>query len=109
MPLIFHGSCDRAIFTIWLEYLLRSLQLSSTNHQKEHLIILDNASIHKSKEIDQLVAQYHMHIVYLPTYIPDFNGIEKACSVLKRKVHYLVNHQKISILNVLKIVFKKRQ
>jgi len=33
-PLIFQGSCDRAIFTTWLEYLLKTLQLSSTNHQK---------------------------------------------------------------------------
>jgi putative transposase len=108
-PLIFQGSCDRKIFTTWLEYLLKSLQLSSTNNQKKHLIILDNASIHKGREIDQLVAQYHVRIAYLPTYSPDFNPIERAWSVLKRKVRYFVDHQKVSIPNALEIVFKKMQ
>ncbi|WP_407409388.1 transposase [Acinetobacter sp.] len=40
---------------------------------KKHLIILDHASIHKGKEIDQLVAQCHVRIAYLPTYSPNFN------------------------------------
>ena len=47
MPLVFQGTCNRRIFTGWLEDLLTDLA-----QNKKYLLILDNASIHKGKEIE---------------------------------------------------------
>ena len=71
-PLVFQGSCDQSIFVCWLEYLLQGLQHQDMQ-TKKYLLILDNASIHKGKVIDDLAAQYQTRIVYLPAYSPDLN------------------------------------
>ena len=57
---------------------------------KSYLLILDNASIHKGRVIDDLTARYQTRIVYLRAYSPDLNPIEKAWSVLKSKVRHMV-------------------
>jgi putative transposase len=90
-PLVFQGSCDRKLFTGWLDYLFQNLPKS------RYLSILDNASIHKGKEIKQLAERHNVRIAYLPTYSPDLNPIEQAWSVLKMKVRNLVSQQNISI------------
>lgn len=70
---------------------------------KNSVLLLDNASIHKSRELEDLVhARYAtsysssdpsvpipltissgMHLLYLPPYSPDFNPIEEAFSAMK--------------------------
>lgn len=65
--MVFQGSCDRTLFTGWLDYLFQNLPRS------RHLLILDNASIHKGKEIEQLAETYNVRIAYLPAYSPDLN------------------------------------
>ena len=47
------------------------------------MLILDNASIHKGRVIDDLAARYQIRIVYLPAYSPDLNPIEKSFSKVK--------------------------
>ncbi|TCM69058.1 DDE superfamily endonuclease, partial [Acinetobacter calcoaceticus] len=72
----------------------------------KHLLILDNASIHKGKEIDELVARYNCRIMYLPAYSPDLNPIEKAWSVLKSKVKNMATQLEKTIDEALDLVFK---
>lgn len=67
-PLIFQGSCDRRTFAGWLEYLLKGLAKDKNGQYQKHLLILDNASIHKGEEIDQLALQYNARLMYLPAY-----------------------------------------
>ncbi len=47
------------------------------------VIILDNATFHKSIYIEELVAKQECEIWYLPPYSPDFNKIERWWFVLK--------------------------
>lgn len=101
-PCVFAGHCDRQLFTQWLEYLLQQLP-----KDKKHLLILDNASIHKSQEIKQLVKQYHCEIRYLPAYSPDYNPIEKAWSVLKSKIRHYVAQFNLSINDAIDLSFKE--
>lgn len=85
-PLVFQGSCDRAMFTGWLSYLLENLAKNNQDQRKRHLLILDNASIHKNGDIEKLAKDFNCRIMYLPAYSPYLNPIEKAWSVLKSKV-----------------------
>lgn len=48
------------------------------------VIILDNASFHKSDEIIELAREYGCQIIFLPPYSPDLNPIEKVWANLKR-------------------------
>ena len=107
MPLVFQGSCNRRIFTGWLEYLLADLAQNECESKKKYLLILDNASIHKGKEIEELASRYNTRVFYLPAYSPDFNPIEKAWSVLKRKVRQIVTQQDKSVDEALDIAFKE--
>ena len=76
-PLTFEGSCNRDLFEIWLEQcLLPQLQPGD-------VIVIDNASFHRSQYITELVAEARCEIWYLPTYSPDLNKIERWWFVLK--------------------------
>jgi len=44
---------------------------------------MDNCSIHKGKEVEQLIQAAGAHLVYLPPYSPDFSPIENVLSKVK--------------------------
>ena len=47
------------------------------------VLVIDNASIHKVEGIHEMVEEWGMHLLYLPTYSPDFNPIKLAFSSIK--------------------------
>jgi transposase len=47
------------------------------------VLVVDNAAIHKVAGICELIEGHGAHLVYLPTYSPDFNPIELAFSSIK--------------------------
>ena len=64
-PMCFAGTCDTALFNGWLkEVLLPSLEPGQ-------VIILDNASIHKSKKSQDIVSSAGCKLLFLPPYSPD--------------------------------------
>lgn len=76
-PMTFAGSCNRDLFELWLEQcLLPQLQPGT-------VIIIDNASFHRSQTIDAIVAEAECELLYLPPYSPDLNKIESWWFVLK--------------------------
>ncbi|MBE9041497.1 IS630 family transposase [Oscillatoriales cyanobacterium LEGE 11467] len=50
---------------------------------KGAVVVMDNCSIHKSAQIEALVAAVGARIIYLPTYSPDFSPIENCWSKIK--------------------------
>lgn len=83
-PMCFEGTCDTDLFNIWLKQeLLPSLTPG-------HVLILDNASFHKSATTRKLVESYGCEIVFLPPYSPDLNPIEKCWANMKIKVRELL-------------------
>ena len=49
------------------------------------VVVMDNISFHKSKEVYELATKYDVRIVHTPPYSPQFNPIELVFSMVKRK------------------------
>jgi transposase len=78
-PLLFDGTCDTDVFNEWLSAeLLPRLKCGT-------VIVLDNATFHKSFLTIELVKMAGCKLLFLPPYSPHLNPIEKLWAVIKRK------------------------
>lgn len=83
-PMCFEGTCDTSLFNVWLKEML------IPNLIPGQVLILDNASFHKSAESQKLVESAGCKILFLPPYSPDLNPIEKYWANMKIKVRELL-------------------
>ena len=79
-PFLFEGSCNTAVFETYIQEVL------CPTLRKGQVVIMDNASFHKSKKIKELIEEKECTLVYLPPYSPERNPIENYWGVLKKKV-----------------------
>lgn len=78
----FKGSCNRSLFEGWAEVcFFKELQ-------EGDVVILDNASIHKSAYFVAQVEAKGASVLWLPSYSPDKNPIEKTWAALKKSFRY---------------------
>ena len=54
------------------------------------VILLDNASIHKYKEMKIIIEKLKCKVIYLLAYRPEFAPIEMSFSLLKRDLRKIV-------------------
>ena len=83
-PYEFEGHITGDIFTYWVQHFL------CPDLKPGQTVILDNASFHKSNALEGIVQSAGCDLVYLPTYSPDLNPIEKVWSNLKREIRKVV-------------------
>jgi len=83
-PMCFEGTCDTILFNTWLKEMLIPALTSG------YVLILDNASFHKSIESQKLVESSGCKILFLPPYSPDLNPIEKYWANMKVKIRNLL-------------------
>ena len=70
-PFVFNGSCNTQVFENWVEqFLIKELK-------NNYVVIMDNASFHKSQKTKDLIESVGCKIISLPAYSPDLNPIEK--------------------------------
>ena len=81
-PMLFEGACDALAFNAWLENVLCPILDTS------HVVILDNASFHKSQQTKALIAGCGVSLLFLPPYSPELNPIERDFANIKRKWEY---------------------
>lgn len=55
------------------------------------VLVMDNASSHRNKELIEMCHEADVLLAYLPPYLPDFNPIETLCSLLKRWIKRYLN------------------
>ena len=60
--------------------------------KKGQVIIMDNATFHKSQETRLLVEKAGCKILFLPPYSPDLNPIEKIWNQFKSFVRKCIKH-----------------
>lgn len=85
-PLIFHGSCNTELFVKWVEQ-----QLVPSLKPKQ-VVVMDNASFHKSPQVKKAIENAGCRLIYLPPYSPNLNPIEKFWGNMKRWIkHHIPN------------------
>jgi transposase len=94
-PMVVNGATDKAVFKVYVEkFLLPTLK-------KGDVVILDNLSAHKGKEIRELIESVGAELWYLPPYSPDLNPIEKMWSKIKailRKLKARTEEELIAVI-----------
>ena len=76
---LFDCNVDTAVFSIWLKQdLLPKLPQGS-------VLVMDNASFHKNKLIEEEVKKAGHFLEYLPSYSPDLNPIEHKWAQAKSR------------------------
>ena len=80
-PVTFHGSCNTVFFLEWVK------QMLIPELKPGQVVVMDNASFHKSPKIKELIESAKCRLIYLPPYSPDLNPIEKFWAILKRWIN----------------------
>jgi transposase len=70
-------STTAAFFEDWFEFELLAIIPENA------LVILDNASFHSKKHLFNIADRYDINLLFLPTYSPDLNPIEKSWANFK--------------------------
>jgi transposase len=76
--LLVRGAVDRLVFEAFVERVL------VPSLRPGQIVVLDNLSVHKSARARTLIEAAGGHLVFLPTYSPDFNPIEPAFAKTKQ-------------------------
>lgn len=76
-PMTFKGYCNTELIEAWVE------QILVPELKPGQVVVMDNASFHKSNRIQMLIEQAKCRLLFLPPYSPDFNKIEKFWARLK--------------------------
>jgi transposase len=76
-PMTIDGALDGEAFLAYVEQVLApTLSAGET-------VVLDNVPVHKVAGVREAIAAKGAGLLYLPTYSPDFNPIEKSFSKIK--------------------------
>ena len=96
-PMIYQGTADSNTVYAYFERILPMLKQGS-------IIILDNASYHKSQQLLKLFLRHKISIVYLPAYSPDLNPIENLWGTIKEHLRNYYDYTITLFENVCNVV-----
>lgn len=81
-PILFDGNCNTLMINLWLkDHILPTLKKGS-------VIVMDNASFHKSQETRDIIKDAECFVLFLPPYSPHLNPIEKLWANIKQSWKY---------------------
>jgi transposase len=79
-PMTFEGYCDTSLVELWVEQMLVPAL------RPQQVVVIDNASFHKSAAIQEMIEGADCKLLFLPSYSPDLNKIEKFWARLKNQL-----------------------
>jgi DDE superfamily endonuclease len=77
---VFQGTTDSTFFEDFIEQLLHHC---GRWPEPNSVLVMDNASFHRTERIEQMCAEAGVKLMYLPPYSPDLNPIEEFFPELK--------------------------
>lgn len=80
----YSGTMTKDLFTGWFEQILIPKLIPGK------VIIMDNASVHKSMELFDLAHSAGCNVLFLPSYSPDLNPIETFWANLKKAIKAVI-------------------
>ncbi len=97
-PMEYDGYTNTAVFLAWIEFsLCKALR-------PNQVVIMDNASFHKSGKVKELIERVGCRLIYLPPYSPDLNPIEHIWANLKRVIRKDTNRENNLSLAIAKAI-----
>jgi transposase len=99
-PFCFKGTCNTAVFNTWISQVLLPCLKSG------QVVVMDNASFHKSIRTKELIESAGCKLIFLPPYSPDLNPIEIVWANLKRNLTQIICDFK-SLSDALDHIFKQ--
>ncbi len=63
------------------------------HHVGRKYIVTDNASFHRKKQLYEICSRYGYNLIFLPSYSPELNPIEKYWYVLKHRIKAFLRHR----------------
>lgn len=95
---MYEGTMNADLFNIYLEECLLPVL------KPGQIIIMDNASFHKSIETQFLIKDAGCYLLFLPSYSPEFNPIEHTWASLKRYIKQF-RHKFDSVIETIEYIF----
>ena len=74
------GCIIKDVFNIFIATTVHNFAMLLKNVETGSVIVMDNATFHRKKELEMLAKQSSCKILFLPPYSPDLNPIEQFCS-----------------------------
>ena len=71
------------------------------------IVIMDNMRTHHAKDVQKIVKELKMNVIFLPPYSPDFNPIEKMWSKIKSILRKLRSRTLTELSESIKQAFSK--
>ncbi len=87
-PLRFRGYTNTLVFNHWVKVCL------VPDLKPGQVVVMDNASFHKSKRTTELIEAAGCRVMFLPPYSPDFNKIEPMWANLKQRIRNYYDNTK---------------
>lgn len=100
-PFIFSGHCNTATFEAYVEHVLVPTLKPGI------IVVMDNASFHKSDRIRKLIEGAECQLLYLPPYSPDLNPIEHYWHKIKTSIRKLRRDTTILLEDAMCTVLKQ--
>ena len=92
----------------FLEYMKELLDVINKKNIKPYLIVLDNLSVHKTKELFQFYKDNKINIVFNSPYASKFNAIEYTFRDLKKNLYSKIYSNEEKLLNEIKEILNSK-
>lgn len=100
-PMQYEGTIDGELFEEWLrKFLCPALEYGST-------LIMDNASFHSKKKVEEIASSFGHSVIFLPPYSPELNPIEHCWAALKKWLKRIINSV-VSIDDALRVCLQRK-